>query len=142
MRTLARLSLVVLAISCASRKPAPAPLVPPPIRSIAVVAGDVLSSDLSTELVNRRFKIYEVPATQDLTARALQSLAARGVDAVLVARTTRGLDMLPDVASVRLLRSINGETVTTFDWPNPSRMKIPEVAAAVVRRLTETVPSP
>src|ERR1700693_1211714 len=100
MKTAVRRFLLVLFVSliasCASRHAPPIARQPPPIRSIAIVTGDPLASPIGTELFNEGFKTFQLPATQDLTPKALQSLASRGVDGVLVVKSTkRGFDPLP-----------------------------------------------
>lgn len=140
--------------SCASRQ-APPPKHAPPIRSIAIVTGNSLANAMGIELYNQGFRTFEVPATQELTPKALQSLASGGVDAILVVTTTgRKYDVLPESASVRLVRTQTGETVAAFTWTNsvssvpgtPAdqtiRRKLTDVARELVQRLLQTVPKP
>lgn len=146
------LSVLIMA-SCRSAPPA-APPGPPPVRAIGVVGGDALTDAIGVELVDQGFRTFQLPSTQQLTAAALAALAARGVDAVLVVTSAAGIDSLPDRASLRLVRTQNGETVATFDWANISltaagipaegtvRTTRTEAARELVRRLLETVPAP
>jgi DNA-binding LacI/PurR family transcriptional regulator len=110
---------------------------------------------MGIELYNQGFRTFEVPATQELTPKALQSLASGGVDGILVVRTTgRKYDQLPESASVRLVRTQTGETVASFTWSNPVsgvpvtpadqtvRKKLTEVARELVQTLLQTVPKP
>jgi hypothetical protein len=111
---------------------------------------------MGIELYNQGFRTFEVPATQELTPKALQSLASGGVDGILVVRTTgRKYDALPESASVRLVRTRTGETVATFTWSNPVsggapgtpadqvvRKKLTDVARELVQTLLQTVPKP
>jgi hypothetical protein len=160
MTTTKRNFLFVVCISvfasCASRHtPPPGKYVPPPIRSIAIVSGDPLSNAIGIELFNQGFRTFEVPATQELTPKALQSLAIGGVDGVLVVKSTRGgYDPFPESASVRLVRTQTGETVAAFTWSNSApvtpdspadrlvRRNLTDVARELVRTLLETVPKP
>lgn len=143
MKKIAIVLCAILVVSCASRRPA-GPPVPPPIRSIAVVAGDTLSSALGAELFNQGFKTFELPLNQDLSATALRGLAAKGVDAVVVVKSKRGLDSAPDNASIRVLRTQNGATAAAFDWSNSGapRKNLADSAREVVRTLQQTVPKP
>jgi hypothetical protein len=136
--------------SCASRHAPPTGKHVRPIRSIAIVSGDPLANAIAIELFNQGFRTFEVPATQELTPKALQSLALRGVDGVLVVRSTRGYP-IPESASVRLVSTQTGENVAAFTWPNsvpgsPAdpmvRKKLTDVAQELVRTLLETVPKP
>lgn len=142
MRNIAIVVCLALVVSCASRRPA-GPPVPPPIRSIAVVAGDPLSSAVGAELFNQGFKMFELPLNQDLSAKALQGLAGRGVDAVLVVKSRKGLDSFPDDASIRVLRT-NGASAAVFDWSNSGtpRKNVADSARELVRTLQKTVPKP
>jgi len=145
---------ICLSASCASRQ-APTPKHAPPIRSIAIVTGNSLASAMGIELYNQGFRTFEVPATQELTPKALQSLASGGVDGILVVTTTgRKYDALPESASVRLVRTQTGETVAAFTWSNPVastpgtpadqvvRKKLTDVARELVQTLLQTVPKP
>ena len=153
-----RLPIVVfisVIASCASR---PAPSTAKhvsPIRSIAIVTGDPLASAVGIELFNQGFRTFEVPAAQELTPKALQSLASGGVDGVLVVKSIkRGFDPIPESASLRLLRTHTGETVAAFTWSNsvagaPAspvdgtvRQRLTDVARELVRTLLKTVPKP
>ena len=140
--------------SCASRR-APTVKQPPPIRSIAIVTGNALASAVGIELFNQGFRTFEVPATQELIPKALQSLASGGVDSVLVVTTTgRKYDPLPASASVRLIRTQTGETVSAFTWSNTAsgsagapldraaRRSLTDVARELVQTLLKTVPKP
>jgi hypothetical protein len=108
------------------------------------VAGDLLSSALGAELFNQGFRTFELPLNQDLSARALQGLAGRGVDAVVVVTSKRGLDSFPDNASIRVLRTQNGATAAAFDWSNSGmpRKNLADSARELVRTLQQTVPKP
>ena len=111
---------------------------------------------MGIELYSQGFRTFEVPATQELTPKALQSLARGGVDGVLVVSTTgRQYDALPESASVRLVRTQTGETVAAFTWSNPVssgvpgtpadktvRKKLTDVARELVQTLLRTVPKP
>ena len=148
MKTAAPKFLVFIGLiaSCASRHAQPTAKQVFPIRSIAIVAGDALASAVGTELFNQGFKTFEVPATQQFTSNALQSLAARGVDAVLVVRSTkRGFDPFPESASLRLVRTQTGETVASPAWSR-SEQTVPksltEIARELVRTLLQSVPRP
>jgi hypothetical protein len=158
MKTAAGKFFIVLFIfvsaSCASRQP-PQPKHAPPIRSIAIVTGNSLANAMGIELYNQGFRTFEVPATQELTPKALQSLARGGVDGILVVSTTgRKYDALPESASVRLVRTQTGETVAAFKWSNPVastpgtpadqvvRRKLTDVARELVQTLLQTVPKP
>ena len=159
MKTAARKFLLVVFISviasCASRPAPPTGKHVAPIRSIAIVTGDPLASAIGIELFNQGFRTFEVPATQDLTPKALQSLAIGGVDGVLVVRSTRrGFDSLPGSASLRLVSTHTGETVAAFTWSNsvpaaPSspadrvvRKSLTDVARELIQTLLKTVPKP
>lgn len=145
---------ICVSASCASRQ-APPPKHAPPIRSIAIVTGNSLANAMGIELYNQGFRTFEVPATQELTPKALQSLARGGVDGLLVVSTTgRKYDALPESASVRLVRTQTGETVAAFTWSNPVssvpgtpadqvvRRKLTDVARELVQTLLQTVPKP
>jgi len=145
---------ICVSASCASRQ-APAPKHAPPIRSIAIVTGNSLANAMGIELYNQGFRTFEVPATQELTPKALQSLASGGVDGILVVTTTgRKYDPLPESASVRLVRTQTGETVAALTWSNPVastpgtpadqvvRKKLTDVARELVQTLLQTVPKP
>jgi hypothetical protein len=110
---------------------------------------------MGIELYNQGFRTFEVPATQELTPKALQSVASGGVDGILVVTTTgRKYDVLPESASVRLVRTRTGETVAAFTWTNsvssvpgtPAdqtvRKKLTDVARELVQTLLKTVPRP
>ena len=150
MQTAARKFLIFgfmsLIASCASRHAPPIARQPVPIRSIAIVSGDSLANAIGVELFNQSFKTFQLPATQDLTPKALQSLASRGVDGVLVVKSTkRGFDPLPESASVRLIRTQNGETVADLAWSKSDQMvpkNLSEIAREIVRTLLQTVPKP
>jgi hypothetical protein len=117
------------------------------------VSGDPLANAIGIELFNQGFRTFEVPATQELTPKALQSLALRGVDGVLVVRSTRGYP-IPESASVRLVSTQTGENVAAFTWSDSApgvpgspadpmvRKKLTDVAQELVRTLLETVPKP
>ena len=142
MKKLAIVICVLALVSCATKK-ASGPPKPPPIRSIAIVAGDPLSGALGTALFDQNFRTFELPANQDLSPAALRGLATRGVDGVLVVSSKRGLDSHPDSASIRLLRAANGETVATFNWTNPAapaRLNTADSARQLVRSLQEAMP--
>lgn len=142
MRNIAIVVCLTLAVSCASRRPA-GPPVPPPIRSIAVVTGDLLSSALGAELFNQGFRTFVLPLNQDLSARALQGLAGQGIDAVLVVKSKRGLDSFPDNASIRVVRTKSGATATEFSWSNPAvRKNVADSARELVRTIQQAVPKP
>jgi hypothetical protein len=132
--------------SCASRHAPPTVNRPSPIRSIAIVSGDPLANAIGVELFNQGFKTFQLPATQDLTPKALQSLASRGVDGVLVVKSTkRGFDPLPESASLRLLRTQTGQEVTALAWRKSDQMvpkNLTDIAREVVRTLLQTVPRP
>ena len=146
---------ICVSASCASRQ-APPTRHAPPIRSIAIVTGNSLANAMGIELYNQGFRTFEVPATQELTPKALQSLARGGVDGILVVSTTgRKYDALPESASVRLVRTQTGETVAAFTWSNPVssgvpgtpadktvRKKLTDVARELVQTLLQTVPKP
>jgi hypothetical protein len=157
-KTVRKLLLFVsigLIASCASKPAPPTVQRVPPIRSIAIVTGDPLASAVGTELFNQGFRTFELPAKQELTPKALQSLARGGVDGVLVITSVkRGFDPIPESASLRLLRTQNGETVVAFTWSNsaagaPSvadsnavRKGLADIARQLVRTLMKTVPKP
>jgi hypothetical protein len=146
MRTFVFFVFISLIASCASRHAPTIARQPPPIRSIAIVTGDPLASPIGIELFNEGFKTFQLPATQDLMPKALQSLASRGVDGVLVVKSTkRGFDPLPESASLRLLRTQTGETVAALAWSKSDRMvpkNLTDIAREVVRALLQTVPRP
>lgn len=137
---------ISLIASCASRHAAPTAKQPSPIRSIAIVSGDPLANAIGVELFNQGFKTFQLPATQDLTPKALQSLASRGVDGVLVVKSTkRGFDPLPESASLRLLRTQTGLEVTALAWRKSDQMvpkNLTDIAREMVRALLQTVPKP
>jgi hypothetical protein len=137
---------VCVIASCASRPAPPTGKQISPIRSIAIVTGDPLASAVGVELFNQGFRTFEVPATQELTPKALQSLASGGVDGVLVVRSIkRGFDPIPESASLRLVRTQSGETVAALTWSNSvsgAPKKLTDVARELVRTLLKTVPKP
>jgi len=140
------LVFVSLIASCASRHAAPTAKPVFAIRSIAIVTGDPLASAVGTELFNQGFKTFEVPPTQQFTSNALQSLATRGVDAVLVVKSTKqGFDPLPASASLRLVRTQTGETVAAPAWSRSDQAapkNLTEIARELVRTLLQSVPRP
>lgn len=136
-KTLLLLCLALLA-ACRSAPP-PGPPVPPPIRSIGVVAGDALSELVSTELVDRGYRTFQLPATQQLALTALQALGSRGVDAVLVITSDKALDSLPNNASLRLMRTLNGETVATQTWSNVTQGAVRKSRAEAARELVHAL---
>ena len=144
MKKIAIALCVTAVISCASKRGPVGPPAPPPIKSIAVVAGDPFSSALGAELFNQGFKTFELPMNQDLSGRALHGLAGQGIDAVLVVKSKKGLDMVPDHASIRVLRTQNGATAASFDWSNSAtpRKNLADSARDAVRTLLQTVPKP
>ena len=149
MRTPSKVLIVAfigVITSCASRQAPPPARQPVPIRSIAIVTGDPLANAIGTELYNQGFRAFEVPPTQELTPKALQSLASRGVDAVLVVRSTKqGFDPLPQSASVRLIRTPGGETVASPSWSRSNQAPtktLTDIAREMVRTLLQSVPKP
>ncbi len=143
MRRLLIAVFLITVASCASKRPAPVSAVPPPIKSIAVVGGDLLANAVSGELFDQGFRTFEVPATQDITPRGLWPLVSRDVDAVLVVKSKRGDDLQPDSSSVQLLRTKTGETVAAFSWMNTEpRRKIKDAAREIVATVLKTAPKP
>lgn len=142
-RSLIAVFIIITVASCASRRAAPVSAVPPPIKSIAVVGGDLLANAVSGELFDQGFRTFEVPATQDVTPKGLWPLVSRDVDAVLVVKSKKGNDLQPDTTSVQLLRTKTGETVTAFSWTNSEpRRQIRDAAREVVATVMKTVPRP
>jgi hypothetical protein len=145
-RTALCLVAVALWASCASKRPPARPTGPPPIRAIAVVTGDALARAVSAELYNQGFRTFELPVTQSMTPAALQSLAGRGVDAVLVVTFVKGIDSNPDSANMRLVRTGNSETVAAFDWSNnalgATRRNMDDSARDLVQTLLRAIPKP
>ncbi len=146
VRKLLLVVFISVIASCASRHAPPIGKYVSPIRSIAIVTGDPLAAAIGVELFNQGFRTFEVPATQDLTPKALQSLATRGVDAVLVVKSTkRGFDPLPESASLRLVRTQTGETVAAPVWSSSDRTvpkSLTDIARELVRTLLQSVPKP
>jgi len=132
--------------ACGSRHATPKVVPVSPIRSIAIVTGDPLAAPLGTELFNEGFRTFEVPATQDLSPKALQALSSRGVDGVLVARSKKeGFDPLPVSASLRLIRTQTAGTAADFAWSRSSQSvpkSLTDIARGLVRTLLQSVPRP
>jgi hypothetical protein len=143
LTVLVTLGLVSSMVSCSSRGKAPPRTTPPPVKAIAIVAGDLLSAAVSGELYDQGFRTFEVPATQDVAWNSLQALAARGVDAVLTVKSRKGIDAYPDNATVRVISTYTGQPVADFRWTNPAvRKNVKDSAREVVRTVLEKVPRP
>lgn len=146
MRKILTVGCLLVLVSCASRRGPVGPPVPPPIKSIAVVTGDAFTRAVGAELYNQGFKTFELPVTQDMSMAALQALGQRGVDAVLIVKSTKGLDSFPDSASLSLLRTRTGQAAANFNWSNSPggmpRKNMTESARDLVQTLLRTVPKP
>ena len=102
-----------------------------PIRTVALMpGGGVMADAIGIELLNYNLNVIDTTQVTNFMVREnlneieitqpknLSRLTADGIDAVILVKSTAGYDGKPQSASVRIVRTTNGQLVAGANWQN------------------------